>query len=145
MTIIETPSLSWERGDRLGTEDREGTSTESAESFAAEESESGGEEGPIMAGGMVREHSLRPSSELAVNRWENDAPIPDYLRLNVPEILEKIRDLPPDQFDRVISFERAHRNRKTLLIKLGRMKRAFSTAGLGHNGERASGTAVSHS
>jgi len=50
-------------------------------------------------------------------------PIPDYLRLNVPEILDRIMALDPGQIGQVIAYEKAHRNRKTLLIKLGRMLR----------------------
>src|SRR5262245_58431572 len=44
-------------------------------------------------------------------------PIPGYLQLSVPEILDSIRHLDAIGIGRVMAFEKAHRNRKTLLIK----------------------------
>jgi hypothetical protein len=60
---------------------------------------------------------------------ENGEPIPGYLSLSVPEILNYVRTLDTAELGQVVAFEKAHRNRKTLLIKLGRMTRPSKTRG----------------
>jgi hypothetical protein len=76
-----------------------------------------------LADAIDRELSERTPATKASTLPEDEAPIPDYLQLNVPAILERTKELNPDQISRVMKYERAHRNRKTLLIKLGRMVR----------------------
>ncbi|HEY2786162.1 MAG TPA: hypothetical protein VGJ05_14440 [Fimbriiglobus sp.] len=67
-------------------------------------------------------------------------PIPEYLQLSVPEILKFVHTLNTDGIAQVIAFEKAHRNRKTLLIKLGRMVRQSNSRTV-HSPENAPPTA----
>jgi len=48
-------------------------------------------------------------------------PAIDYSALTIPEVMERAKDFSPDELNRVIDFERANRNRKTLLKKLQRL------------------------
>jgi hypothetical protein len=51
------------------------------------------------------------------------APLPEYEKLRIPEILARCESLSPDQMRAVCDFERQHRNRKSLLIQLERRLR----------------------
>ncbi len=47
--------------------------------------------------------------------------VPDYDRLSIPDVLERVNGLSRDELRLVASYEHAHRNRKTLLAKLERL------------------------
>lgn len=52
---------------------------------------------------------------------DRELPIREYQRLTVPQVVSRAKGLPPDQIAEIVAFERAHRNRKTLLAQLGRL------------------------
>ena len=45
-------------------------------------------------------------------------PETDYSSLTIPEVMERVKDFPPEELNRVMEFEKANRNRKTLVKKL---------------------------
>lgn len=49
------------------------------------------------------------------------SPVPDYDRLNIADVLERVNGLSKGELRLVASYEHAHRNRKTLLAKLERL------------------------
>ncbi len=51
---------------------------------------------------------------------DRSLPIEGYDHLNVDQVLKKIKSLSPAQIQRVKSYEQKHKNRKTLLEKIGR-------------------------
>jgi hypothetical protein len=53
-----------------------------------------------------------------------EMPIAEYEKLTIPEVLEQVNGLSKDELSEVAAYERAHRNRKTLLAKLDRMLKA---------------------
>jgi len=52
-----------------------------------------------------------------------DLPISSFAQLTVPEIIRKSENLTPDELRVVLAYERAHRNRKTLVSQLERWAR----------------------
>lgn len=48
-------------------------------------------------------------------------PIPDYLSLTVPQVLERVAGLDAVQVVAVLEFERANKNRKTLVTRLAKL------------------------
>jgi hypothetical protein len=52
---------------------------------------------------------------------EPEMPVVGYGRLTIPEVMERVNGLSADELERVISYEAAHRNRKTLLAKLRKL------------------------
>ncbi|MCI0705340.1 MAG: hypothetical protein L0241_30135 [Planctomycetia bacterium] len=57
-----------------------------------------------------------------------EVPIAEYDELTIPDVLEKANGLSKDELSRVAEYERAHRNRKTLLAKLERLIKASDAA-----------------
>jgi hypothetical protein len=53
---------------------------------------------------------------------DRDLPIRDYQHLTVPQVKRRLGDLGPSQLRRVESYERKHKNRKTLLDALRRAR-----------------------
>ena len=53
-----------------------------------------------------------------------EPPIEDYKRLTVPQIMERIETMSPEQRRAVQRYEESHRRRKTLLVRLERLLRA---------------------
>jgi hypothetical protein len=53
-----------------------------------------------------------------------EMPIAEYEKLTIPEVLEQANGLSKDELSEVAAYERAHRNRKTLLAKLDRLLKA---------------------
>lgn len=51
-------------------------------------------------------------------------PTEDYLSLTVPQVLEQVAGMDAAQLAAVLEFERANKNRKTLVAKLERMTRS---------------------
>ncbi|HEX5000793.1 MAG TPA: hypothetical protein VFY29_21390 [Terriglobia bacterium] len=51
---------------------------------------------------------------------ERDLPITDYQKLSVEQILTRALSLSRNQIERVVRFERNHKNRKTVLEGLER-------------------------
>jgi hypothetical protein len=47
-------------------------------------------------------------------------PLPEYEHLTIPEIIRRIPTLSADQVREVREYERAHRRRKTLLVRIER-------------------------
>ncbi len=45
-------------------------------------------------------------------------PIPNYQRLTIPQVVDKVKRLSSAEKKRIISYERKHKNRKTLLDQL---------------------------
>jgi hypothetical protein len=64
-----------------------------------------------MTGPDREPHGLAPAREL---------PIPGYENLTIPEIVERIASLSTDKLREIQDYERAHRRRKTLLVRLER-------------------------
>jgi len=56
-------------------------------------------------------------------RTVEEPPFPGYHGMSIPDIFERVNGLSDAELEKVIAYEQAHRNRKTLLIKLGRMVR----------------------
>jgi hypothetical protein len=54
-------------------------------------------------------------------------PLPEYERLTIPEIVRRIPTLSADQVREVREYERAHRRRKTLLVRIERHLRDHGT------------------
>jgi hypothetical protein len=54
---------------------------------------------------------------------DREPPLRDYNRLTIPEILDRIRSLSTDELQALREYERAHRRRKTLLVRLERQLR----------------------
>ena len=52
---------------------------------------------------------------------EHEMPVVGYGRLTIPEVMERVNGMSADQLERVIAYEAAHRNRKTLLTKLRKL------------------------
>lgn len=52
---------------------------------------------------------------------EPEMPVVGYGRLTIPEVMERVNGMSADQLERVIAYEAAHRNRKTLLTKLRKL------------------------
>lgn len=52
-----------------------------------------------------------------------DLPISSFAQLTVPEIIRKSEGLTPDELRVLLAYERAHRNRKTLVTQLERWAR----------------------
>jgi len=59
---------------------------------------------------------------------ETNLPVSGYAGLTIPEVMERVKGLSGNELDRVIGFERGHRNRKTLLAKLSRLAQANGRA-----------------
>ena len=55
-------------------------------------------------------------------------PIRDYERLTIPQIVDRIPTLSPDELREVQEYERSHRRRKTLLVRLERQIRSSGSA-----------------
>lgn len=53
-----------------------------------------------------------------------DLPLEDYKRLTVPQILERVDTMSPEEMRAVQRYEESHRRRKTLLVRLERRLRA---------------------
>ena len=67
--------------------------------------------------GAERELSVQtPNGVPTPIRPEDEAPIPGYLRFNVPEILEKVRELNPDQIDNVIAQIKSNPQSRRLIV-----------------------------
>jgi hypothetical protein len=49
------------------------------------------------------------------------APETDFSALTIPEVMERAKNLPSNELDRLIEFEQANRHRKTLVKKLQRL------------------------
>jgi len=58
-----------------------------------------------------------------------ELPIASFTRLTVPEIIHKAENLTPAELRTVLEFERAHRNRKTLVAQLERWARGDRRGG----------------
>jgi hypothetical protein len=54
---------------------------------------------------------------------DRDEPLANYSSLTIPQIFEKLRTLSPDEVRAVRDYEKSHRRRKTLLVKLERQLR----------------------
>lgn len=52
-----------------------------------------------------------------------ELPIKDYENLTIPEIVRRIASLSVDEMREIQEYERAHRRRKTLLVRLERQLR----------------------
>jgi hypothetical protein len=55
-----------------------------------------------------------------------ELPLKDYKNLTIPEIIEQIPSLSPDELREIQDFERNHRRRKTLLVRLERHLRSVT-------------------
>lgn len=130
ITRIDLPSPSRQRSARNDSDLRDGDSGHgnpyepaadevALDSDADLEDETENEE-------VVDELSVREPQDAGVVGLasEPNSPIADFGDLTIPEVMERVEGLSADELDRVIAFERAHRNRKTLLAKLRRMAQA---------------------
>jgi len=52
-----------------------------------------------------------------------ELPIADYLDLTIPEIIQRIPSLSSDELREIQEYERSHRRRKTLLVRIERQLR----------------------
>jgi hypothetical protein len=126
-TRIDLPSPSTQRSARNDPDMRDGDSGHgnpyepaadevALDSDADLEDETESEE-------VVDELSVREPTAVGVVGLPSapDLPIADYADLTIPEVMERAGGLSVDELDRLIAFERSHRNRKTLLAKLRRL------------------------
>jgi hypothetical protein len=60
---------------------------------------------------------------------EAELPVAYFTKLTVPEIIRKAENLTPDELRTLLDFERAHRNRKTLVTQLERWARGDRRGG----------------
>jgi hypothetical protein len=54
---------------------------------------------------------------------DRELPIQGYKHLTIPQIVDRIPSLSPDELREIREYERAHRRRKTLLVRLERQLR----------------------
>jgi hypothetical protein len=66
----------------------------------------------------------RVSSGYEAHARGGDVPMEDYKRLTVPQIMQRIEQMNPEQMRAVQRYEESHRRRKTLLVRLERLLRA---------------------
>jgi len=67
-----------------------------------------------------------------------DLPVANFTQLTVPEIVRKAENLTPDELRSLLDFERAHRNRKTLVAQLERWARGDRRGGRRRAGSMSS-------
>jgi hypothetical protein len=81
------------------------------------------------AGGAARVNKQRPGETRAGREQrrgesaDRDLPIQNYQRLTIPQIIDRIPTLSTDELHAIREYERAHRRRKTLLVRLERQLR----------------------
>jgi hypothetical protein len=66
----------------------------------------------------------RVSSGYEAHARGGDLPMEDYKRLTVPQIMQRIEQMNPEQMRAVQRYEESHRRRKTLLVRLERLLRS---------------------
>jgi hypothetical protein len=74
----------------------------------------GAEAGPGRGGEMSTDTSRTAAREL---------PIADYHSLTIPEIIQRIPTLSSEELREIQEYERSHRRRKTLLVRIERQLR----------------------
>jgi len=75
-------------------------------------------EGPVAEAG-----GREATSADAGRTGGGELPIADYSNLTIPEIMERIATLSGDELREIQEFERSHRRRKTLLVRIERQLR----------------------
>ena len=68
----------------------------------------------------------RPAYQPAPAAPVREFPIKDYQNLTIPEIVARVPSLSPNELREVQEYERNHRRRKTLLVRLERHIRSVS-------------------
>ncbi len=73
---------------------------------------------------------LNPAGDAEKSDGEEGAraPFTDYADLKIPEVIVRVEGRPAAEIEKVIRFEEANRNRKTLLARLNRMLKSDRTA-----------------
>lgn len=67
-----------------------------------------------------------PADRASVPALARELPIENYKNLTIPEIVERIPSLSPDELREIQDYERTHRRRKTLLVRLERHLRSVT-------------------
>jgi hypothetical protein len=65
---------------------------------------------------------IRPEPPAADAPAESDLPVPDYDSLAASQVVPRLASLSADELDAVGSYERAHRNRQTILNKVAQLQ-----------------------
>jgi hypothetical protein len=65
---------------------------------------------------------------------DRELPLQDYNRLTIPQIIDRIPSLSSDELQAIRAYERAHRRRKTLLVRLERQLRNTGAEAAGSEG-----------
>lgn len=119
-----------ETGEGDGSEDEDGAADES-ERLDAEIDAEGDARGPepdetTLEVELNRQAQREPTApaKRPAQGLVGRLPTEDYLSLTIPNVLERVRGMNAAQLAVVLEFERANKNRKTLVAKLERMTRS---------------------
>ena len=76
-----------------------------------------------------RDEMTARSTEYREPAADRPFPIRDYQRLTIPQIVDRIPTLSSEELREVQEYERSHRRRKTLLVRLERQIRSSGSSG----------------
>jgi hypothetical protein len=65
---------------------------------------------------------IRPVAPAEPAPAESDLPVPDYDSLAASQVVPRLASLSAEELDAVGSYERAHRNRQTILNKVAQLQ-----------------------